>query len=382
MIKAAFFHKVLGISAGLISVFVIAAVLSPEVAEYYFTSMSAIQISIPFVGLGLSQFLVSRSIHDNRVKISASDIALIVISALLFVVVLYILGLDYYTGGNTLFIYLVIYLLLVFLSELYRATFVFQAGFVVINLIILALSFWVMVSKAFHSAMVVLPMLGLMVVLILLRRTAYKFELTKSGLSFNPFISILRSLRVSVFNQYYHIVIVLLALFGGLSESLLLILIYRLNVIFNWQAFYWLRFAHKQTVGGVTDESKKENFKVFLISITLIFLANTAFIAGDYLGIFNDIGIDFINKDFIKLALTFSVFKAVMSVTFPYELFTIYSKNERTANKLLILLGVLLIGVICLSHFLDDVFTILIIVEIVIIFARIVSWRLLNNDRK
>lgn len=375
MIRAALFHKLYGLLAALLGIFLIASILSTEAAEYYFTLTSAVQLSIPFVGFGLSQSLVGNKLNNNKILLSSKDRYLLIFFFVISLISLIAVSKNYISNDLSLLIYAVFFLLLTSYSELIRTAFSNHKGFIIINTVVILTSLSVYFKKDFSYAMVFIPISAFIIFSIYTKSKGYSFSTKKQHETLTDFNNLLKAIRVSIFNQFYNITIVSIAIFGNLSESFSLILIYRLNVLLNWQVFYWLRFAHKKSALGLTKETFHENRKIAVINILSIGLLNLSFIVGYYFNIFEALGIKFITLDFIIMTLIFSAFKIILSLTFPFELFTIYAKNDGVGNRLLVLITFLIFSVSLLTYLVDNKFIILVLIELILILSRIISWK-------
>ena len=128
---------------------------------------------------------------------------------------------------------------------------------------ILCTAIGILITREFSYLLSLLPAGGIILLMVLeFRGIKPQGDLVSPGLT-----DILRSARVASVNQFYNVIIFLFSLMAGLPGLLTLILVYRFNIFFNWQSFYWLRFGHKKTANGIEDSHRRENWKTIYLNI-------------------------------------------------------------------------------------------------------------------
>lgn len=247
-------HKSMALAAAAVNVVVPAAVLSTADAGLYLAMFSLVQLSIPLAGLGMFQRLVS---SDPAWAVRVRPWRAWAGSTTLGVVVL---GLQATTSdaaaGPAILAMAVASLVLVGSAERIRAIHGRQVGFVAYNLV-LAVSATVILLAGRVPGWLFLVPLGAWVVVEWTDGWRVLGSDVRVGLRGRD---LLKAGRVTLVNQYYSVIIVGLSLLPvDPAVIVVLTVVYRFNIAFNWQTFLWLRLEHRATVAGRTDRASRQN---------------------------------------------------------------------------------------------------------------------------
>lgn len=337
-------HKALGLGAGLINVLVAAAVLVPETSYLYLTSLSASQIFMAFSGFGLSHRLVGMSQDDARTQKVWPWFALTQIGGLAV-----FFWLAQQSETRTTYAVLVFtgaLLLLLLLAEWLRTATARQSGFIIYNLMLLATAPVILWQQDITYVVAILPFLGCLI-LLWIGRDFYRL----SGTPTHPKITdLLRAFRVASVNQYYNFIILLFPILGMQADVVIIVLVFRFAIFYNWPNFFWLRFGHKQLAQGITPERVRQNRKfiaVNLVAFTVTLIA--VWIAATF-DLFVYLPSGLIDLDFAYLLLFFAGLRVVVNLYFPYELFLVYRSTLKQDIWLIgVSLGSFVMLAICMS---------------------------------
>lgn len=380
MIKLAIFHKFFGVAAAMLMLLVTSQVFQEKTAVAIMSSLSLAQLAIPFVGLGLTQYLVTKESNvvgpTIRLKITIGD----VISLLLFLVIvsffIYQITDESESFSSEIFVYVFFVLLLISFSEIYRSYFSYQKGFALLNFSTILASIAIYILQSFSLYLTIFPIFSL---LILLKVSRNKYDLhvekQEKRRSFDFKKTIQRSFQVALISQYYNIIIVSLAMLDSSLSLLKIIFIYKLQIIFNWQNFYWMRFIHKSINGGESDFHSTENKKIAKLNIVSILFTNLLIIIFYKMEITSYFKLLFVDEEFITLVLIFSVFRILASLTFPYEIFIMYSRGWKSSLLLSVSVAIFLVS-LYVTSFYQELYVKLIIFEVNLVLIRVFSWRL------
>ncbi len=327
-IISAVLFKVVALGASLVNVTVAGIVLEPNIAILYLAMLSTAQIMIPFAGLGIGQKLVTtppKDIMDWRLGPWFLGSTLLGIG---------ILCAQYYSANapETLpvFVLCIIFLTIISVSELVRSGFARQTGFKIYNFTLLFIALFVFVSNGFTYTMALLALCGLAGFIYKERAVFFSIG-TKSV---KPNISDLgRAFRVLAVNQYYNVLVVLLSLFATSPELLAVVVVWRFNIFFNWQTFYWLRFGQKDLAAGVNQARLTENKKVSLLNIAACALACTVAALANFTNVLDFLSATAFDTSFFKLLAFYAVIRTLINIIFPYEIFAIYNETSLSTSK-------------------------------------------------
>lgn len=329
--------KLLAFASQGTNVLVAAAVLPSATAAAYLVMMSAVQLAVPFAGLGLSQRLVTEYVPgETRVRIWPYVASWLCIAAFVCVVVMHT------AGPATISIVAVgcVLAALITLAEHQRCATGSQGDFVVFNFATFALAGLVAACGYVGLWMVAVPTLGLVVSC---GRTLMRNVAGSNADILRPrWRDLLKSLRVLFTNQYYNVLIVLLPLALDSASVVRLALVYKLNILFNWQTFYWLRVAHKRTLPVLTSGHRIENSRMLRLnhlSVGAYCASALALAQSDLMSSFPSL-----DESVLWLGVGYAALMTAENAVFPYEVFSVYVASRSVDLRLVLsLIGGLLV---------------------------------------
>lgn len=350
-------HKGLALAAAFLNVVLAAEVLPEPSSVYYLASFSFIQIMMAYAGFGVAHKLVTLK-DDQAIQVKTWPwfLASILFGCSLVIAQSFLVDAPY---KYQILLFICLALTLTVLSEWIRCAIARHSGFVIYNVMILCTAIGILITREFSYLLSLLPAGGIILLMVLeFRGIKPQGDLVSPGLT-----DILRSARVASVNQFYNVIIFLFSLMAGLPGLLTLILVYRFNIFFNWQSFYWLRFGHKKTANGIEDSHRRENWKTIYLNI--LALVGVAVGSGILLlfDLQQHLGKAF-NVQFIQLLLYYAALRVLVNLMFPYELFLIYGTDLKTDLKL-VTVSILTFALICaFAYFVDQLFWIIALVEL------------------
>jgi len=363
--KAAIF-KSTALSASFVNVIFAATALGQEKALLYLSMLSLIQLMIPFAGFGLAQRLVrTRDSVTPRWRVRPWFLASIILG--LAGLLLQVLSIPV-SDRWLLLLFTAILLIHVILSEWVRAAHARQVGFFQYNVTLFVIAGLILIQGNISLLSVFVAGAGLGVFLYWERGVFFADDTISVRPSREDLIT---AFRVSSINQYYNIIIVMLSLLVASPVILKLVLVWRFNIFFNWQIFYWLRFGHKDTIGVIGPERLAENRRVNrlnLLACTSLVVVLLILFPGE--GIWYLEGTTF-DTEFFQLLGVYALVRTAINLVFPYEIFAIYRASE---NETLSFLGMAILSFAAIGAatlFLDKAMVILLLVEV-----NFLIWRL------
>ena len=366
-------HKGLGLSAGFLNVIIAAAVLPAAVSFHYLTILSASQVFMAFAGFGISHRLVLLPSTEARKQRSWPWFLLTLITGCLF---FYYLsrGIPSIDWRPTTYFVSALFLLII-LAEWLRAAIAQQIGFIIYNVTLIVAAFCIFILKTIPIWLGILPVIG-SISLLWVARDFYSLH----GKNISPKMAdIYRAIRVASVNQYYNIIVMLCAVIGLGPEGLVVVLIFRFAIFYNWQNFFWLRFGHKELSQSIKNKHKKDNLK--FVKVNFVALAGTLCVASlaHIFDLYHFVPNSVFNRHFTILLVYFATLRTAVNLIFPYEVFLLYSADSKT-NAIFLIFSFISIMIISFIMWVSkDPFVIITFVEINWVVWRYVSKRILKT---
>ncbi len=369
-------HKGLAMAAAFLNIVLAAEVLPEASSVYYLASFSFIQIMMAYAGFGVAHKLVAAE-DDQAMQAKTWPwfLASILFGCALIVAQNFLVEAPH---KYQILLFVCLALTLTVLSEWVRCAIARHSGFVIYNVMILCTAVGILITRDFSYLLSLFPAGGIVLLMIMeFRGIKPQGKLISPGLA-----DILRAARVASVNQFYNVIISLFSLLmAGLPGLLTLILVYRFQIFFNWQSFYWLRFGHKKTVGGIDDSHRRENWKTIYLNIAA--LVGVA-VGSGILVLFDlqeHLGRAF-NTEFLKLLLFYATIRVSVNLFFPYELFLIYGTDLKTDLKLVGISLLTFILICAFAFYVGQLFWIIAFVEFSWLTWRIYSKNILAEKRQ
>ncbi len=189
---------------------------------------------------------------------------------------------------------------------------------------------------------------------------------------------VVKGVRALSVTQFYSAVVVLSALILPSAEALLVTLVYRSGLFFNWQLFFWMRFGHKKALDVNSEENRATNARLSRLSFVSFIGAAVGALVVNFVPWVADILERFDGTDIGLLAVLIAAyggFQFVFSRTFPFEATIVYRTGVKEDWAYL---GVyaLALGMVALTGItLASAAILLIVVELFRIAFRLVSKR-------
>lgn len=346
-IASAVMFKALAMVSSFVNVVISGIVLPVDLALIYLAMLSAIQALIPFSGIGLAQRLVRSEpavIQTWRVW------PWFAISTFMVVSILYLQTkrLDAAVIAP-IFLLCSIFAIHIAVSEYLRAGFARQTGFHVFNAGLFAVAILVLLQDGIGLIASVVASVALLTLLYNERELLFA---TKNEWPSFEFGDLRTAVRVSSVNQYYNLLVIGLTLIAPSPSLLATVLVWRFNIFFNWQTFYWLRFGHKDLKGRPSDTQRLENVRMIRLNILACIAACIVTGGIFFTSVGNWVDGTAFDRDFFALLLFYAVLRTTINLIFPYELFSIYTSTIVKDLKFFLLVGLtfgLIFGVAFLS---------------------------------
>ena len=192
---------------------------------------------------------------------------------------------------------------------------------------------------------------------------------------------IYRTFRVASVNQYYNFIVLLCSLTGLGPESLVVVLIFRFAIFYNWQNFFWLRFSHKELSQPIEKKHRMNNLRFVRVNFLALFGTIAVAILAQIFDLYRYVPSGAFDREFALLLLYFAALRTVINLIFPYEVFLLYSANLRTNVLFLIFSSLSLMIIAYIMWLSKNPFTIITCVEINWIIWRFLSKRIIQNER-
>lgn len=326
--KYTILHKALAYTAALGNVGAAVLVLDPSSALHLLGSFSLIQMLIPFAGLGLAQRL-ARTPADMELVVHPLPFYL---SLLLGVVLLLGQGLVIQAPYRNSIVGMGIALhFATTIAEHFRADASDQSGFVVVNASILFAAAAIVWRGSVDSIAVSIAAIAFVINLAgFIRRGRFHFGVRHGMAHATPTgVDVVKALRILVVNQYYNVVAFLLSVLSPSESSLALLVVYRSNIVLNWQTFYWMRLAHKATLAGVTPDALRQNRRMLslnLLGVVAVGIFALVWFTFDLVEVVTLAGVD---DRTVLLLVTYAGLVSLENLMFPYEVFNLYTASVR-----------------------------------------------------
>lgn len=368
-------HKVLGLVAGFLNVIIAAAVLPAATSFHYLTILSASQVFMAFAGFGISHKLVLLPAEEAQRQRSWPWFLLTFVMGCLFFNYLNKDPTAINLWPTTFFVSGLF--LLIILAEWLRVAVARQIGFIIYNITLIIAASTIFVSKSIPIWLGILPILGSFL-LLWAGRNFY----TIYGEHIRPKMEdIYRTFRVASVNQYYNFIVLLCSLTGLGPESLVVVLIFRFAIFYNWQNFFWLRFSHKELSQPIEKKHRMNNLRFVRVNFLALFGTIAVAILAQIFDLYRYVPSGAFDREFALLLLYFAALRTVINLIFPYEVFLLYSANLRTNVLFLIFSSLSLMIIAYIMWLSKNPFTIITCVEINWIIWRFLSKRIIQNER-
>lgn len=368
-------QKFLALGAAFLNVVVAVAVLPADQSVFYLGVLSVLQLMLPTAGLGLGQRLVTEDIATGRDLRVWPWFAGGLLIGLVFMAVS---AAQSPVPSSDLWAYaplLTTSAILIVAAEKLRAAEAVQDGFWLYNLSLLGVAglFWLERGVAVWFA--VLPLTALILVYIR-NRDAFRMGST----AVTPRVQdLVRAVRVASINQYYAVITLVLALSGSGAGVLILMTVYRFQIFYNWQNFFWMRFGHKGLSSGPDRGQVRRNRTYVLLNLgaaaatglVVVLLQNTT------LGQLTN-GTPF-GAEFQYMVLAYAVIRSLMNIIFPFELFHLYQGTLRRDLFWLLIAGISFAVMTVLAIAGTQPYTLLIIGELIWLGWRILAFKTLGT---
>ena len=314
--------KASALGTSFVNVVFAATILQPEDSLLYLAMLSLIQIMLPFAGLGMSQRLVKLSPEEAlALRVWPWFVASVVIGFTVLVAQAWVAE----TPNRWLWLGICTVLLsLMMVAEWLRTGYQRVSALFLFNSAIFGIAVIVLGAGGISTWLLAPPVAALCVALFMGRDV---IAACSTNSLMPRLVDLTTAFRVTSISQYYSIIIVMVSLLVNSPLILALVLVWRFTVFYNWQTFYWVRFGHKQMVGGLTPERWRENRKV--IRLNFLAAGGTLLVVGSiYLfGLQGHLEGTALDTTFFRLLCFYAVLRVTMNLIFPYEVFTLYNKR-------------------------------------------------------
>lgn len=371
MISSAVSFKLLAAAAALGNVAIATAVLPAEQAVAFLAAISFAQLFQPFAGFGLVTRLVA--VRDNDELLRVKHRQYFAVYAILVAIAS---AFTSFGQGATLEIALFAAVLALHAieAERVRAGYGNHSGIYVQNVAVLLSSFTVLAFGEFT----ILPS-----VLMAIAYVGYLRQVPESGSkeqhtqTLTPaWADVLKGLRAMSVTQFYSAIVVLAALILIPEEALLVTLVYRSGLFFNWQLFYWMRFGHKAALDIYTDENVATNKRLARLSLIAFVGAAVGALTVNLIGPIHDLLDRFGGVDLPYLAVLIAAYGGVqfaLSRTFPFEATVVYRTDSRSDRNYVAFWAAGIVAVAVVSQLVPNALALLVAVEVCRVGFRLVS---------
>ena len=189
---------------------------------------------------------------------------------------------------------------------------------------------------------------------------------------------LVKGVRAMSVTQFYSSVVVVSALLLPAGEALLVTLVYRSGLFFNWQLFYWMRFGHKDALDVNSPENRATNKRLSRLSLISFVGAAIGALAVNVITPLANVLDGFDGTDIGRLAILIAVyggFQFLFSLTFPFEATIVY-RTESGPDWIYLGLYLLALAVTAIGALTaQSAVALLIIVEVCRVAFRVLSRR-------
>ncbi len=188
----------------------------------------------------------------------------------------------------------------------------------------------------------------------------------------------LKGLRAMSVTQFYSAIVVLAALILAPEEALIVTLVYRSGLFFNWQLFYWMRFGHKAALDIYTDENVATNKRLARLSFLAFAGASIGALLVNVVPPLRDLLERFDQVDLPYLAILIAAYGGVqfaLSRTFPFEATVVYRTGTRPDRNYVAFWALGIASVAVISQIVPNAVALLIAVEVCRVGFRVLSYR-------
>lgn len=189
---------------------------------------------------------------------------------------------------------------------------------------------------------------------------------------------VVKGVRAMSVTQFYSAIVVVSALLLPAAEALLVTLVYRSGLFFNWQLFYWMRFGHKDALDINSPENRATNNRLSRLSLVSFAGAAVGTLAVNFISPLADLLDRFDGTDIRRLAILITAyggFQFLLSRTFPFEATIVYRTESRPDWAYLGLCGLALGATAVGAVSTQSAVVLLIIVEVCRVAFRVLSRR-------
>lgn len=319
-----FAFKFLSVSIMLLNIILITMSLEQEKVALYLALLSSIQFFIPLAGFGLTQSFVksSKSEFLDLTKYS-KNILLFSITVIIILVLQVILSFHVYEYSYLIFTIIFLFFLVLF-SEILRSFHNKHDGFIIYNITLLIISICTFFLGDFQIIQLLVSFI-FFTTFIFINKNYFFNKLSKNDSKIYRPMPVI-ALRVALVNQFYNLVILIISLSGNVGSYLMMILVYKFQIIVNWQTFFWIRFDHKNISNKKSPFVLKRHSKIVKLNLVFLF-----FILISGLILFSKPTlIWFYNLTFeqLKIIYTFLIVRTLINFYPPYEIFTLYKNFD------------------------------------------------------
>jgi hypothetical protein len=319
-----FAFKFLSVFIMLLNILLITISLEQEKVAVYLALLSSIQFFIPIVGFGLTQSFVKSSKDELLDLTKYSKIILIFSIVVITILVLQVISsLHIYEYIYLIFTVIFLFFLVLF-SEILRSFHNKHDGFILYNLTLLVISVLTFFLGSFQLIQLLVSVIFFTIFLYFNKYYFFNRIAKITSKTYKPMPVI--AIRVALVNQFYNLVILIISLSGSAGSYLMMILVYKFQIIVNWQTFFWVRFDHKNISNNRPLFVLKRHNQI--VKLNLIFLF---FILISGLILFSKPSlIWFYNLTFdeLKIIYTFLIVRTLINFYPPYEIFTLYINHD------------------------------------------------------
>jgi hypothetical protein len=362
------FFKGSAVISQFVSLYFVLTGFDVDLGAAWLVMLSATQLSIPFIGAGLTQYLV------REVTGSIPPVKLWIRRYFLFfVVVVFCFGLfggKLEASGYLLAIFCEL-VLVISLAEILRASSDIHRGFMYYNGLLLALSLTIYVSHGHVETVFLVSLLPFFIIVSVLAK------MIRLRISDQIYLNISQNdysaaINIAIVSQFYNLVVIIGAFIVAPSIILPIIVVYKLQVVLNWPSFFWHRFAHRAISEIGVKTFFKKHFEIYKLYLLLLLPVFIGFLLIHYYD-FSVIPQSYI--DFLQLAGLYSILRLAINLVPPFEVFNIYRDTVFGLRSLanVIFLLVLVLSLIFLIF--DSAVSIIISIEVLFFVWRIVNGR-------
>lgn len=261
-------------------------------------------------------------------------------------------------------------------SERVRAGFGSHAGIYVQNITVFLGSLTVLVLGEFTFLPAVLMIIALVAYQGFVPERGFEGERVES---MKPNVTdVVKGVRAMSVTQFYSAIVVVSALLLPAAEALLVTLVYRSGLFFNWQLFYWMRFGHKDALDINTPENRATNRRLSRLSLISFVGAAVGTVVVNFITPVADLLDRFDGTDIARLAILITAyggFQFLLSRTFPFEATVVYRTGSGADWVYLGLCAVALVVTAVGAASTQSAVALLVIVEVCRVAFRVLSRR-------